>query len=258
MFSKERLLKISELNGEKIKLMEDSHLDTFIANVHSLIDGFPALEESIKNALKTNDRSAMTVALANVSDMLLQIHADKLAGICKNHLGIAQEAAQKNLQTFVINLLKAVSSLSIDLQMIEYQTEGVSSDVIQEPECKNSILAVDDTHFFLQMIKTMLKDTDYKVTCVNSGESALNYLRKHRPALFILDIDMPGMNGYELAREIRKSGHSAPIIFLTGNAKKDYVIKALQVGAADFIVKPVKADQLLERIGKYIKPEPKE
>jgi len=144
------------------------------------------------------------------------------------------------------------------LQMIEYQTEGAPSDVIKEPECKNSILAVDDTHFFLQMIKTMLKDTDYKVTCVNSGESALNYLRKHRPALFILDIDMPGMNGYELAREIRKSGHSAPIIFLTGNAKKDYVIKALQVGAADFIVKPVKADQLLERIGKYIKPEPKE
>jgi len=69
---------------------------------------------------------------------------------------------------------------------------------------------------------------------------------------------MPGMNGYELAREIRKSGHSAPIIFLTGNAKKDYVIKALQVGAADFIVKPVKADQLLERIGKYLKPKPVE
>ncbi|MCL2103413.1 MAG: response regulator, partial [Syntrophorhabdaceae bacterium] len=69
---------------------------------------------------------------------------------------------------------------------------------------------------------------------------------------FLLDIEMPEMDGYELARRIRESGHAAPIIFLTGNARKDSVARALQAGAADFIVKPVAKAELLERIGKYI------
>jgi CheY-like chemotaxis protein len=261
MFSKERLSKISELNSEKIMQLGDGEVISLATNVHSLIDGFPTQEEIIKNALKENQRDAMTAPLTSICGMLQQIHADTLADMCNSHIGKLNEASQESLQAFVINLLKAVSSLSIDLQMIEYQSASdaptkTGPDISNLPEEKNSILAVDDTIFFLQMIKNMLKDTDYKVTCMSSGEAAMNYLSKHRPAMFILDIDMPGMDGYELARKIKAMGHTAPIVFLTGNAKKDYVVKALQVGAADFIIKPVNAVQLLERVNKHIKPEP--
>jgi CheY-like chemotaxis protein len=103
----------------------------------------------------------------------------------------------------------------------------------------------------------MLKDTGYKVTCVNSGNAALNYMAQIRVDLFILDIDMPVMDGIELAQKIRASGHSAPIIFLTGNAVKKFLVKAIQAGGNDFVAKPINKNQLLERIGKYIKPESK-
>jgi CheY-like chemotaxis protein len=82
--------------------------------------------------------------------------------------------------------------------------------------------------------------------------SALKFLQNHRPDLFILDIDMPGMDGYELARKIREANQNAPILFLTGNAKKEYVFEAIRVGASDFILKPIDREIVLKRIGKFI------
>jgi FixJ family two-component response regulator len=63
---------------------------------------------------------------------------------------------------------------------------------------------------------------------------------------------MPKMNGYELAEKIRESGHEAPIIFLTGNSAKEYVIKAIKAGGSDFIVKPIYKENLTEKINKHL------
>jgi CheY-like chemotaxis protein len=80
----------------------------------------------------------------------------------------------------------------------------------------------------------------------------MKYLEKHHPDLFLLDIEMPEMNGYELAARIRKNGEKAKIVFLTGNAKKENVMKAVEAGAADFIVKPVSKEGVLAKITMYI------
>jgi CheY-like chemotaxis protein len=120
------------------------------------------------------------------------------------------------------------------------------------PGSEKNILAVDDTEFFLRTLKTLLQDTPYKLTCITSGKVALNFLQKNHPDLFILDIDMPEMNGYELAMRIRECGQQAPIIFLTGNTTQKSVEKAHMVGASDFIAKPVNKDQVLQRINKFI------
>ncbi|MDR2572619.1 MAG: response regulator [Oscillospiraceae bacterium] len=119
-------------------------------------------------------------------------------------------------------------------------------------ENKKNILAVDDASFFLTSIKSMLRDSNYNITCINSGNAALNYLKKNQPDLFILDIEMPEMDGYELAKKIREAGQKAPIIFLTGYTSKDSVVKAIKADASDFITKPINQEQLLERIEKYI------
>ena len=256
MLDKERLLKISELDGARIRQMDDSHLNSFTVTANAFIGGYPTHEENVKNALRAKDRGALTKFLTVVRDMLRQIYAEKLAEACSNRLNTVEDAPYEDLQAFVIDFLKTVSALSIDLQMIEYQDmPNPLHGGAQEPADRNAILAVDDAHFFLNTIQAMLHKSGYKLTCINSGTSALNYLKSNRPDLFILDIEMPEMDGYELARKIREFGHTAPIIFLTGNAKKDAVLKALQAGAVDFIVKPVTKDELLERIGKYIKPE---
>jgi FixJ family two-component response regulator len=63
---------------------------------------------------------------------------------------------------------------------------------------------------------------------------------------------MPRIDGYELVKKIREGGHTAPVIFLTGNATREHVIKAVKSGAVDFITKPVDKDQVLKRIARHI------
>ncbi|MCL2099356.1 MAG: response regulator [Oscillospiraceae bacterium] len=255
MLNIDQLIKISGLNSAKIETMDDGSLGEFTAAAKSFIDRLPKYEENIKNTLKNKDYGELTKSLAAVCETLNALYAEKLVESCSNYLSIIADIEYEKLQAFIIDFIKTISALSIDLQMVEYKAAPeATAEAPPETAGTNTILAVDDVNFFLNNIKTMLDGSGYKVTCISSGISALNYLKKNRPGLFILDIEMPEMNGYELAQKIRASGQSAPIIFLTGNAKKEYVIKAMQAGAADFIIKPVSKDQLLERIGKYIKP----
>ena len=258
MLDRERLLRISELDGAGINRLSDSELDALTTTVNAFIDGFPVQEEGVKNALKNKDLGALGKSLAVVNTVLRSIYAEKLAGTCEYTLASIADVQYDDLEAFVVEFLKAVSALSIDLQMADYKegsADEPSEGAPQQSKPGNAILAVDDRHFFLTAIKTMLQGTGYKVTCINTGAAALNYLKNHRPDLFILDIEMPEMDGYELAGKIKEAGHKAPVIFLTGNARKDYVVKAMQSGAVDFIIKPVTKDQLLERIGKHLAPE---
>ena len=121
------------------------------------------------------------------------------------------------------------------------------------PVQRKKILAVDDVSIFLKNLTMQLKDYPYDLMCISSGKFALRYIQANTPDLFILDIEMPDMNGYELAEKIRALGHTAPIIFLTGASQKDNIVKALQIGAADYILKPFNKAQLLEKIEKHIK-----
>ena len=256
MFDKERLMRIPELDEVKTEQMDESQLNAFATTANSLIDNFPSLADNAKTALETKDIEALTKLLTQICGILRQVYADKLADDCQSEIETLSSSQYEEMQAFVVDFMKNVSALSIDLQMAKFidpTTQPSEGD--GESAATNTILAVDDRHFFLTAIKTMLQGTGYKATCVNSGEAALKFLKNHRAALFILDIEMPGMDGYELAKRIRESGQAAPIIFLTGNANKDSVVRALQAGAADFIIKPITKDQLLERIGRYITPE---
>ena len=114
------------------------------------------------------------------------------------------------------------------------------------------ILAVDDAPFLLQTLKMHLSDSPYKIVCVTSGADALRFIEKKTPDLYILDVEMPEMDGYELAMNIMELGKKAPIIFLTGNSDKESVAKALTVGASDFIIKPINKEQALSRIAKVL------
>jgi len=112
---------------------------------------------------------------------------------------------------------------------------------------------VDDSPEILSFISNILKD-HYRIFCVANGKTALKVMEAQNPDLFILDIDMPEMDGYELAGIIRAdAGHAlTPLIFLTGNSTREHVLKAIQAGANDFLVKPATREVLLTMIGKYV------
>ncbi|MGL6194490.1 MAG: response regulator [Thermoguttaceae bacterium] len=114
----------------------------------------------------------------------------------------------------------------------------LKTDIIADNSSrKRIILAVDDIPQSLASLKAIIGDR-CKFYGVVSGEAALKFLEMNIPDVFILDIDMPKMNGFQLVEAIRAKRKIAPIIFLTANATADYVTKAFELGITDFLVKP--------------------
>jgi PleD family two-component response regulator len=118
---------------------------------------------------------------------------------------------------------------------------------------KPIILAIDDVPVVLNAINSIL-GKDYEVFCLSKASQVEKFLVNTTPDLFILDIEMPIMNGYELVKKIREheKHKETPIIFLTGNATvKNYQL-AVELGVEDFIAKPVEPCVLLEKIKEKI------
>ena len=110
-----------------------------------------------------------------------------------------------------------------------------------------NILVVDDEPQIRRVLRSTLSIQGYVITEAKTGEEALDSLRKERPDLVLLDMNMPGMGGVETCREIRRAS-DAPIIMLTvRNAERDKVA-ALDAGADDYVVKPFGIEELLARI----------
>jgi two-component system, OmpR family, KDP operon response regulator KdpE len=110
-----------------------------------------------------------------------------------------------------------------------------------------TILVVDDEPQIRRVMRTTLSTHGYVIAEATNGEDAIESVRKNRPDLVLLDVNMPGIGGIEACREIRR-GSDAPIIMLTvRNAERDKVA-ALDAGADDYVVKPFGIEELLARI----------
>jgi CheY-like chemotaxis protein len=263
MTIRERLLEIAELNIEhRLIQMNTIELYEYVDALNMFVDNFPAAETDLRSALAENDYPSFSKHLVCIRDMLYDIYANELAEACEKQIKGLVNVKHEKAEAFMIYILTTLSMLSIDIQMAVYKDDTDDAEESEPPEesateqtadtAVKSILAVDDNTFFLDNLKATLQDTNYKLTCVTSGIAALRYLQNRRPDLFILDIEMPEMDGYELAHKIRAYRKKAPIIFLTGNATKEYVTKAIKAGAVDFIVKPIDKKYVLERIEKHI------
>jgi two-component system KDP operon response regulator KdpE len=110
-----------------------------------------------------------------------------------------------------------------------------------------NILIVDDEPQIRRVMRSTLSSQGYTVTEAKTGEEALDSIRKERPDLVLLDVNMPGMGGIEACREIRRSS-DAPIIMLTVRKTERDKVLALDAGADDYVVKPFGMEELLARI----------
>ena len=111
------------------------------------------------------------------------------------------------------------------------------------------ILAVDDLPDNLELIEAILDGQGYSVRCLEDGSSALNYIQQRPPDLILLDVMMPGMDGYEVTRQIRENEQLPYITILLITAdERSNLVKGLDAGADDFIRKPVDIDELLARV----------
>lgn len=112
------------------------------------------------------------------------------------------------------------------------------------------ILVVDDDTSNLKMASHILGKAQMRVSCLKSGGDAVKFLEENKPDLILLDIHMPGMDGFETILAIRENATAAdvPVIFLTADDDSNTEKKGLEVGAVDFIRKPFVPEVLLLRV----------
>ncbi len=115
---------------------------------------------------------------------------------------------------------------------------------------KDMIIAVEDESHIQQLIKYNLEASGYKVLTLESGESLLNEVKNTIPDLFLLDIMLPGMDGFEVCRHLRENPRTkkVPIIILTAKNEEFDKVLGLEIGADDYITKPFSVRELLARV----------
>jgi len=109
------------------------------------------------------------------------------------------------------------------------------------------ILAVDDEPRYLRVISFNLEQEGFRVTPATSGEEGLALFEQIDPDLVILDVMLPGLDGFEVCRRIREAS-TRPIIMLTARGAEEDKITGLRIGADDYVTKPFSADELLARV----------
>lgn len=116
------------------------------------------------------------------------------------------------------------------------------------------VLIVDDIPKNLQVLSNILNRDGYEIAFASNGRQALQIAESILPDLILLDIMMPEMDGYEVCRRLKEnpSTQDIPIIFITGKAETEDVVKGFQVGAVDYITKPFNSVELLSRVKTHI------
>jgi two-component system, sensor histidine kinase and response regulator len=112
------------------------------------------------------------------------------------------------------------------------------------------ILLVDDNPQNLQVLGKLLHEEKYKIEFAVNGESTLEWLKNKQFDLILLDLNMPGMNGFEVCKRIRsdKEMCEVPIIFLSAESERESILKGFEVGAQDYVTKPFDSRELLARV----------
>ncbi|HSH46535.1 MAG TPA: response regulator [Longimicrobiales bacterium] len=117
-----------------------------------------------------------------------------------------------------------------------------------------SIMIVDDDPDSLDIVRTFLESRGYRVTTASDGQAALSRLEEVRPALVLLDVMMPGMDGWEVARIIKNHPDfgDTRVVMLTARSGFADKQEGLRSGADDYIVKPIRLDELATRVEKNL------
>ncbi len=120
---------------------------------------------------------------------------------------------------------------------------------------ENIILLVDDNPTNLQVLYQTLQGMDFKILIAKNGKDALQIARKSQPALILLDIMMPGMDGFEVLRRLKQDGQTSKsaVIFLSALDETENKVKGLGMGAVDYIAKPFQSAEVIARVKTHLR-----
>jgi DNA-binding response OmpR family regulator len=126
----------------------------------------------------------------------------------------------------------------------------------KEGSAISTVLIVDDEPQILRALRINLRVRHYEVHVAGTGTQALEVAAKHPPDLVILDLGLPGMDGIEVAKELRKQDDDVPILVLTARDAVESRVEGLDSGADDYLVKPFERQELLARLRALLRRRP--
>ena len=263
---REKLYTITEIDRGKIEAMTKEELAGHIELLSAFEEDFVAQSTGLKNAVKVRSYPTALQWLGAIEETLLHIHADNLAEDCRNQINNNQDIGSirhEKFEIFTNYFLTSLEMLSSDIKALGMPKQRSKEQEHSEyevavrhdgPEGAKTILAINKMKILLKNLKVILGGFDYSIVGITSLESMLIYLKAESPDLIILDDDFPDMDGRGLIKKIRDMGHKVPIILLTSNITKEYMVKAVGAGAADFIIKPVAAGDVLDKVAAHLAP----
>ncbi len=125
---------------------------------------------------------------------------------------------------------------------------------MSDPSSKAKILIVDDTLINLRLLSSMLGNNGYSVYEATDGRTALAEVHTHTPDLILLDIRLPGMDGYEVCRQIKtdETTRHIPVIFVSALDEQTDKVQGFAVGGVDYITKPFQSKEVLARVETHL------
>ena len=124
------------------------------------------------------------------------------------------------------------------------------------PSARPTIVVIDDDEMIRELVRLHLKNADYEVLLAEDAVAAGRLIVESSPALILIDVNMPYMNGYEFTSALKKdpATRDIPVVFIT--ADEDVAQRSRQLGAVAYLAKPVRADRLLEVVRQFVPRAP--
>ena len=234
--------------------MSEKQLAAYNADVNEFIDALSNKSYELTKIFVVRDFHTLRKRLTDIAVVLRRIYAIEAAEKCYRLIDLVADENKSAIDIALEKFISELNTLSIDFQLAQHKSSmKVEKRPSQEANAVKNILAVDDEPVILNALKGVINGEKYKFSGIASGKAALRYLETHAlPDLIILDIDMPEMDGLELAENIAAKGYSVPFIFLTSNSTRENVLEAIKIGAVGFLVKPINEDLILSRIGQFM------
>ena len=206
----------------------------------------PAGEDKKDDFLDNCDKFCLHIKeILRKSDLVMQYRKNQVFVFLTD---IREEAIPQ-----VIGNIMRTWNLNNDNQLnITYEAEFMESDDLLHPDEEQPwVVVVDDDISNLKLAGHVLSKNNMRVTALKSGKALIEFLKENRPNLILLDVRMPGMDGFETLKEIMAMEEEIaeiPVIFLTGNDDEESETQGLALGAIDFIKKPFVPEVLVMRV----------
>jgi DNA-binding response OmpR family regulator len=120
---------------------------------------------------------------------------------------------------------------------------------------ERQILIVEDTYFNRVLLESLLKEWGFSPILAISAETGLSILKSEKPSLILLDIMLPGMDGFMFLEEKRRLNNQTPVIVLSAKNDKVSMQKASEFGVLDYITKPYNPSEIKNKINEYFNPQ---